>query len=343
MFYVEPGPAPGTSMAYWGPEIRVGIPQPALNVDMDAHTNVESLSFSFDPTKGVLPIVFIQNPMTRIADPDPDPEHHSAAAAARRAAPPIAEAQAAERHGEAEPGAGDRRGMAEAAKSQDSVTANGRLDVAALRARAQGAAAGRRARRGLAFDGLYYVKSVTHAQARRVQAELQPGAQRPDLDHSCGCRYERREVSTASIGDRAQQHRPDADRPDPGAGARRRRAHSRTWAMPCVPVAGIQTGMFTVPIIGVGRVGRVRAGRPGLSDLGRLLLGLAPRRCRRCRALTPPAAAGDHDPDDAAERAHDQRRARPDRRHHAEDATGAMFSSATSASTSRTARAPPSR
>ena len=49
------------------------MPQPALNVDMDAHTNVESLSFTFDPTKGVLPIVFIQNQLTRVPIPIPIP------------------------------------------------------------------------------------------------------------------------------------------------------------------------------------------------------------------------------------------------------------------------------
>ena len=38
--------------AYWGPEIKVGIPQPALNTDMAAHTNVESLtSASATPTR----------------------------------------------------------------------------------------------------------------------------------------------------------------------------------------------------------------------------------------------------------------------------------------------------
>ena len=36
-----PGPVPGTNVAYFGPEIRIGVPQPALNVDMDAETNVE--------------------------------------------------------------------------------------------------------------------------------------------------------------------------------------------------------------------------------------------------------------------------------------------------------------
>ena len=38
------GPTPGMSIGYWGPQIKVGVPQPALNIDMDAHTNVEALS-----------------------------------------------------------------------------------------------------------------------------------------------------------------------------------------------------------------------------------------------------------------------------------------------------------
>src|SRR5438034_654210 len=41
VFYVEPGPVPGSSIAYFGPDIRIPAPQPALNVNMDALTNVE--------------------------------------------------------------------------------------------------------------------------------------------------------------------------------------------------------------------------------------------------------------------------------------------------------------
>src|SRR5262245_20339192 len=45
-FYLDPGPAPGICTAYWGPEIRVGAPQPALNADLDApDNNVTALSF----------------------------------------------------------------------------------------------------------------------------------------------------------------------------------------------------------------------------------------------------------------------------------------------------------
>ena len=40
--YVIPGPVPGASTFYWGPPVRVGLPQPALSVDLGAQTNVTS-------------------------------------------------------------------------------------------------------------------------------------------------------------------------------------------------------------------------------------------------------------------------------------------------------------
>ena len=58
-FYVDPGPLPLQSIAYWGPSIRIGVPQPALNTNMDAETNVEAMSFSYDTESATLPIVMI--------------------------------------------------------------------------------------------------------------------------------------------------------------------------------------------------------------------------------------------------------------------------------------------
>lgn len=48
IFGIRPGPAPMVNQAYWGPLIKIGVPQKALNVDMGAATNVESLDFSND-------------------------------------------------------------------------------------------------------------------------------------------------------------------------------------------------------------------------------------------------------------------------------------------------------
>src|SRR5271166_3834334 len=73
VFYIDPGPAPGVSKAYWGPQIKVGSVQPALNADMDAYTNVESLRFTFDQEKNRIPIVYIYNEETGISIPIPIP------------------------------------------------------------------------------------------------------------------------------------------------------------------------------------------------------------------------------------------------------------------------------
>src|SRR6188768_3373524 len=74
VFYVEPGPLPGQSIAYFGPDIRLPIPQPALNVNMDAHSNVETLSFSLDGLAKKVRVITIFDPIThKIPLPIPVP------------------------------------------------------------------------------------------------------------------------------------------------------------------------------------------------------------------------------------------------------------------------------
>jgi len=162
VFYIEPGPVPGTNVAYFGPEIKVGAPQPALNVDMGPHTNVESLNFSFDPTKGVLPIVFIQNQMTRVPIPLPIPDLNPLQPPLAAVSSAISNIRILKDTAKMSPGKALSKGLAEAAKSQDSVSASGSLDVLRygrlLKARQLVGVRGV----GMAYDGLYFVKSVTH-------------------------------------------------------------------------------------------------------------------------------------------------------------------------------------
>jgi hypothetical protein len=166
VFYVEPGPAPGTNVAYFGPELKVGVPQPALNLDMDAHTNVESMSFSFDPTKGVLPIVFIQNALTRVPIPIPIPNLNPLQPPLGLLPTPLANLTVLRDTAKMNPMQAISRGLAEAARSQDAVTARGTLDVLRYKRllKARGLVGVRGA--GLAYDGLYYVSSVTSTLKR---------------------------------------------------------------------------------------------------------------------------------------------------------------------------------
>lgn len=166
VFYIEPGEVPLTNIAYFGPEIKVGPPQPALNIDMDAHTNVESLNFSFDPTKGVLPIVFIQNQLTRVPIPIPIPNLNPLQPPLGVLSTPLANIKMMKDTAKMSPMQAISAGLAEAKKSQDAVTASGSLDVLRygriLRPRKLVGVRGA----GVAYDGLYYVSSVTSTLAR---------------------------------------------------------------------------------------------------------------------------------------------------------------------------------
>lgn len=162
IFYIEPGPVPGSNIAYWGPEIKVGVPQPALNVNMDAHNNVESLNFSFNGASKVMPIVYIQNQETRVPIPIPIPD-------VSPFNPPLGlipaiptQFRMMRNTANLNPIQAIALGLAEASRTSDAVTGRGSLDV--LRyghiLKARGLVGVRGA--GQAFNGLYFVKSVTH-------------------------------------------------------------------------------------------------------------------------------------------------------------------------------------
>jgi hypothetical protein len=161
VFYIDPGPAPGTSVAYWGPEIKVGVPQPALNMDMDAHTNVESLSFSFNTANTTLPVVFIQNQLTRIPIPVPIPNLNPLQPPLGVIPAPVTNVTMLKETAKLSPMAALMVGLAVASTSADAVSGNGSLDALRygrlLNARSLVGVRGA----GTAFDGLYYVRSVT--------------------------------------------------------------------------------------------------------------------------------------------------------------------------------------
>jgi hypothetical protein len=164
VFYVEPGPLPGQSLAYFGPNIRLPIPQSALNVNMDADTNVESLSFSLNGLAKEIMIVTIYDPIThKIPIPIPIPNISIfQPPLGARPTPPAKIRFADEVAG---------KSVAKVLKetvgrlikgSANAITGNGSLDVlrygGILRARMLVGVRGA----GLAYDGLYYVDTVTH-------------------------------------------------------------------------------------------------------------------------------------------------------------------------------------
>lgn len=162
VFYLNAGPAPGTSVAYWGPEIKVGAPQPALNINMDAHTNVESLNFSFDKESKELPIVFIQNQATKVPIPIPIPDITPLNPPLGVVPPIPPKLRFLDYTAKLSPLQAALHGVAYASQHADAVFGTGSLDVLrygrVLKARELVGVRGA----GPAFDGLHYVRSVTH-------------------------------------------------------------------------------------------------------------------------------------------------------------------------------------
>jgi hypothetical protein len=163
VFYVEPGPLPLQSIAYWGPDIRIPVPQPALNVNMDAHTNVESLSFSLDGLAKKVRIYTIMDPITKkIPIPIPVPNINAFKPPLGARPTPPARVEFADDVAKDRPDEAAKGILAFLMNNSDAISVSGSLDVLryghVLRSRMLVGVRGA----GLAYDGLYYVHSVTH-------------------------------------------------------------------------------------------------------------------------------------------------------------------------------------
>ncbi len=167
VFYVEPGPLPMQSLAYFGPDVRLPVPQPALFVNSDADTNVESLNFSLDGLAKKQVIMFVYDPITHkipipVPIPDINPLHPPLGA---RQTPP-ARVKFASDTARLTPPEAAKRAFGYMLESADAVSGSGSLNVASygwiLRSRMLVGVCGA----GISYDGMYYVDSVTHSIKR---------------------------------------------------------------------------------------------------------------------------------------------------------------------------------
>ncbi len=177
VFYVEPGPVPLVNHAYWGPPIRVGIPQPALSVNLGNETNVDQIGFSFNALApntvafkiqdrdtatqfgfetfastriplSLMPAILVNQPNVRSVDMG------VVAAGGETAANPA--------------GLNIMQALARAqaltdASTDNVVTASGTLDAVRYGRLLQPRGLVGLRGAGLTYDGLYYVKSVSHS------------------------------------------------------------------------------------------------------------------------------------------------------------------------------------
>jgi len=172
VFYIYAGPAPGMNTAYWGPQVKAGPVQSSLNIDMDAYTNVESMHFKMDQEKSKIPLVYSYVEQIGISIPIPIPPVNPLMPPLG-AIPPIPTNLlppdiAGYRDDASKLSVPQAIMMAfdAGAQSSECVSCEGTLDVrrygGVLYARQLVGVRGA----GYCFDGLYYVKSVTHRLKR---------------------------------------------------------------------------------------------------------------------------------------------------------------------------------
>ncbi len=167
--YAIPGPGPGTSTMYWGPAVRVGVPQPAITIGQLPSTNV------------VGEITFAVDAHGPVAVEGRDTDRRMGRAMPIRTGPPmrvplaaipLAVARAADTRVRLSNESGSSttgtiaRAQAQVDAAADAVTASGKLDGSRYGGvlRPRGLVGLRGA--GWAYDGLWYVRSVEHTWSR---------------------------------------------------------------------------------------------------------------------------------------------------------------------------------
>jgi len=167
IFYIDPGPEPGMSIAYWGPDFGGFLPtQPALSINMDAATNVDSLNFSYNGLAATQYIAQILEPNSKIPIPIPIPSIDFLKASLSQQAPTPLKSKIIGELASKSFGEAALLVIGALMATDDAITGSGSLDVLryghVLKARQKVGVRGA----GVYYDGLYNVKSVTHSLKR---------------------------------------------------------------------------------------------------------------------------------------------------------------------------------
>ncbi|MDE3011016.1 MAG: hypothetical protein KGI67_09025 [Pseudomonadota bacterium] len=163
VFYVQPGPLPGQSLAYFGPDIRLPVPQPALSIDMDALSNTETLSFALDGMAKKITMFTIMDPATgRIPIPIPVPNLNLFKPPLGARPTPPARIEFDQKGSALKTDQALTAILARLMNNADAISGQGTLDVLrygrVLQPRMLVGVRGA----SLGYDGMYYVDSVTH-------------------------------------------------------------------------------------------------------------------------------------------------------------------------------------
>jgi hypothetical protein len=162
VFYTVPTLVPGISTGYWGPENRLGVPQPALTMNMGSDTNVDTpINFSLNALGPATPKITIIVPITDTPITIPVPSGIQPPLTLNPV--PSLRTTIARDVANLNPMDAALKAVSSVTDTADAVTATGTVDAVrygrALQSRQLVGVRGV----GFKYDGIYYVKQVKHS------------------------------------------------------------------------------------------------------------------------------------------------------------------------------------
>lgn len=128
-FTLNPGALPGASVAYWGPEPRTDRSQPSLTVDFERPVNVDRLELRFDMMHRVNPEATILDPASKVLIPVPVPNIDALRRPLGAIVPPAQKRTRLHQTAKLSPLQAAAKLLAVAARSAESMTGSGALNV----------------------------------------------------------------------------------------------------------------------------------------------------------------------------------------------------------------------
>jgi hypothetical protein len=159
-FTLDPGPAPASAVAYWGPEPRADRSRPALSIDLGRLAQSQTLELRFDAHRPVLPEALVLDPASKIVIPVPVPSITMLGQPLGAVVPSPLRRQRLRDAAKFSPEEAAAALLAKSARSAEAMTGHGTLDVARTGARLRAGAIVEVHGAATPFDGLFAVGRV---------------------------------------------------------------------------------------------------------------------------------------------------------------------------------------
>ena len=165
VFYITPGPAPMTNTAYWGPPVRIGVPQKAISINMGPNSNANIPNFRYNSMAPTFMEGQVQDRMTNQTMPVQTFASTRTPLVSQPAWATQSQVRKRQmRHSGLNTMQAYSRAQAETDASTDrTVEVSGDLDAGRYEALLQPRGLVGLRGAGYSYDGFYYVKSVTHS------------------------------------------------------------------------------------------------------------------------------------------------------------------------------------